>query len=302
MTDQAIKNPVIRQGWLRVLLFGAGFILLTLLIAVPAAILVAGVPAAQLKEQPITTLSGLLTGNYLWLMILIELVISLISVGLFRIWIDRRPLGDLGWSPEGFSNEAAVGLFMGPALLGIVALILLVSGHMEWTDIVWDPSSLFVSFGLMTLIAFSEELVFRGYILNNLLESSPNKWVALVVSAILFAAFHFTNPGIFALAFVNLFLAGLLLGINYIYTKNCWFSFFFHLSWNFFQGPILGFRVSGLAQPSLLLNDTRGDLVITGGDFGLEGSILTTAVAVIAFFVLVWAFERKYGAAAPSVA
>ena len=105
-------------------------------------------------------------------------------------------------------------------------------------------------------------------------------------------------PSIYALAFVNLFLAGLLLGLNYIYTKNLWFSFFFHVSWNYFAGPILGFHVSGLSQPSLLVAETKGDLLITGGDFGLEGSILTTVVAAIAFFVLLWAFERKYTSAA----
>lgn len=297
MTEEIVKNPVIRQGWLRVLLFGAVFILLTLIIAIPAAMLVAGVPEDQLKQQPIATLSGLLTGNYLWLMILSELAISVISVCICRIWLDRRPLPDPGWFADGFAGEAITGIFMGPALLGIVAIVLLVTGHMEWADVVWAPSSLFVSLGLMALIAFSEELVFRGYILGNLLESLPNKWVALIVTSALFAAFHFPNPGVYALAFVNLFLAGLLLGINYIYTKNLWFSFFFHLSRNFFSGPILGFHVSGLAQPSLLQADTKGDLLITGGDFGLEGSILTTCVAVIAFFVLLWAFERKYASA-----
>jgi membrane protease YdiL (CAAX protease family) len=298
MTEEIAKKPVIRQGWLRVLLFGACFIVLTLLIAIPATMLVAGVTEDQIKQQPIATLSGLLTGNYLWLMILVELAISVISVGIFRLWVDRQPLIGSGWFAEGFGNEAITGFFMGPALLGIVALVLLFTGHVEWTDVVWAPSPLFVSLGLMALIAFSEELVFRGYILGNLLESAPNKWVALIITSVLFAAFHFPNPNIYALAFVNLFLAGLLLGINYIYTKNLWFAFFFHLSWNYFAGPILGFHVSGLTQPSLLQADTKGDMLITGGDFGLEGSILTTCVAVIAFFILLWAFERKYASAA----
>ncbi|HEV9037403.1 MAG TPA: CPBP family intramembrane glutamic endopeptidase [Puia sp.] len=297
MTEAIVKKPVIRQGWLRVLIFGALFIILTLLIAIPAAMLVAGIPGDQLKQQPIATLSGLLTGNYLWLMILVELAISVISVGVCRLWLDRRPLVDSGWFADGFTGEAITGIFMGPALLGIVAIVLLLTGHVEWTDVVWAPSSLFVSLGLMALIAFSEELVFRGYVLGNLLETLPNKWVALIIASALFAGFHFPNPSIYALAFVNLFLAGLLLGINYIYTKNLWFSFFFHLSWNYFAGPIMGFHVSGLAQPSLLQADTKGDLLITGGDFGLEGSILTTCVAVIAFFVLLWAFERKYASA-----
>ncbi|HEX3933351.1 MAG TPA: CPBP family intramembrane glutamic endopeptidase [Puia sp.] len=294
MSEAIIKNPVIRQGWLRVLLFGAVFCTLTLLLAIPAALLLAGVTIDQLKSNLLDTLEGLLSGNYLWLMILVEFAIAVVSVGCFRLWIDRRGLKDLGWSPDGFTGEAVIGLFMGPAVMGIAAFLMLVSGHLEWTDIVWDPSSLFVSLGLMALIAFSEELVFRGYILDNLMESFSNKWVALIISSVLFAAFHFTGPGIHTLAFLNLFLAGLLLGVNFLYTRNLWFSFFFHLSWNFFQGPILGFRVSGLVFPSLLQTETKGDLFITGGDFGLEGSILTTLTAFIAFFVIAWAFERKY--------
>jgi len=263
MTDQAIKNPVLRQGWMRVLVFCASFCVLTLLIAVPAVIGIAGVSLDDLKAQPVTTLSGLLTGNYLWLMVLLEFAIAMVSVAIFRLLIDRRSLGSLGWGFEAFPGEALTGLFMGPAVLGIAALLMMASGHLQWVDLNFDPSSLFVSFGLMALIAFSEEMVFRGYILGNLLDSFDNRWVALLLSGILFAAF-------------------------------LWFSFLFHLSWNFFQGPILGFKVSGLSLPTLLIAEPKGDLFITGGDFGLEGSILNTMISVIALCVLALYFEKKY--------
>ncbi|WP_188937311.1 CPBP family intramembrane glutamic endopeptidase [Puia dinghuensis] len=303
MADQATKKPVIRQGWLRVLLFAIVFGVLTLLIAIPAiGVVVAGISLDQLKAETITSLSQTLMTNYFWLIVMVELAVSFISVAIFRLWIDRRSLGSLGWSLDAFPNEAVTGLFMGPALLGIAALLMKASGHLEWTDITWDPSTTFVSLGLMAFIAFSEELVFRGYVLGNLMESFSNKWVALILSALLFAIFHFANPGLHTLAFVNLFLAGTLLGINYIYTKNLWFSFFFHLSWNFFQGPILGFHVSGFQLPSVLVAEPKGDLSITGGDFGLEGSILTTAVSVIALCVLALVFEKKYRQASSSTA
>jgi membrane protease YdiL (CAAX protease family) len=302
MTDQKIKNPVLRPGWLRVLVFCISFCVLALLIAVPAVIFVAGVSLDDLRAKPVATLTALLTGNYLWLMVLLEFVIAIISVVVFRFFIDRRSIGSLGWGLEAFPGEAMTGLFMGPAVLGVVALLMMASDHLQWVDISFDPSSLFVSFGMMALIAFGEELVFRGYILSNLLDSFSNKWVALLISGILFAAFHFTNPGIHTLAFVNLFLAGLLLGVNYIHTRNLWFSFLFHLSWNFFQGPILGFRVSGLSLPTMMVAEPRGDLFITGGDFGLEGSILNTAVSVIALVLLALYFEKKYAAPASQAA
>ena len=315
MSDQAIKNPRIKQGWLRVVLFGGCFCLITLLIAIPAVLLIAGVRREDLQSDPIHTLSGLLSSNYLWLMLVLECVISLVTVVIFRWLVDRKSLQSLGLGLDGYWTEAVTGLLMGPALLGISSLLMLFSGHLEWTDIVWDGTQLFISLGLMVLIAGSEELVFRGYILSNLLDSldapagtltaatgngraaannATNKYIALAISALLFAAFHATNPGIHTLAFANLFLAGMLLGVNYIYTRNLWFSFLFHISWNFFQGPLLGFRVSGLTLPSVLQVETKGDLFITGGDFGLEGSILNTVVSLTAFLILTWAFRRKY--------
>jgi CAAX protease family protein len=299
MSDQAIKNPLIKQGWLRVILFGCGFIIITLLVAIPAVLIIAGVKMEDLETDLVGTMSRQLTGNFLWLMLLLEFVIALLSVWLFRVFVDRKTISSLGLEPAGYQSEQLTGFFMGPALLGASALLLLVSGHLQWTDIIFNGQSLMISLGMMVLIAFSEELVFRGYILGNLLESpligsSANKWVALTISSVLFAAFHLTNPGMDSLAFVNILLAGILLGINYIYTKNLWFSLLLHLSWNFVQGPVLGFRVSGLTLPSLLQAETKGDSLLTGGEFGLEGSIMTTALLITAILILAWAFERKY--------
>jgi hypothetical protein len=296
MPDPTTKTPVFRPAWLRVVLFGCAFCLITLLIAVPAIMALTGIGWQDLLSDPIGSVSKLLTGNYLWLLILLEFVISLLSVSIFCWLIDRQKWSDLGWTLDTFVPEAIAGLFLGPALLGLASIGMLLSGHLEWTDIVWDPNALFISLGYMVLISFSEELVFRGYILGNLLETFSNKWIALGISAVLFTGYHFASPGTHALAFFNLFLAGILLGLNYIYTKNLWFSFMLHLSWNFFEGPVLGFKVSGISFPSLLQAETKGDLMITGGDFGLEGSMLVMLLLLTAILVLAWAFQRKYGA------
>jgi len=189
MSDQALKKPRLRPGWLRVLVFCVVFCLLTLLIAIPAVVIAAGITADQIKQQFIPTLSGLLSGNYLSLVVMAEFAVAVISVCLFRLFIDRRSLGSLGWSLDAFPGEAITGFFMGPALLGVAALLMMAAGHLEWTDITFDPNSLFISLGLMALIAFSEEMVFRGYILGNLLDSPSNKWIALIISAFLFPLF-----------------------------------------------------------------------------------------------------------------
>ncbi len=107
--------------------------------------------------------------------------------------------------------------------------------HLEWDDFSFNANDFFIEAGILAFIAIGEELVFRGYILNNLLQSF-NKWIALLISAIMFALFHIGSPGIGAIPFASLFLIGILLGINYIYTKNLWFSFVLHFSWDIFQG------------------------------------------------------------------
>ncbi|HVV02697.1 MAG TPA: CPBP family intramembrane glutamic endopeptidase [Puia sp.] len=294
MTDLTTKNPRIKQGWLRVILFGLGFIIITLLISIPLAIGLFYSNLDELRADPTHAITSLLQGSHLWEMVLLEFVVSIVTVWIFRKFIDRRDIASLGLQLSGFTQESIIGFFIGPALVGLLALLLMATGRLQWVDITFDPSTLFISLGMVVLIAFSEELVFRGYVLSNLLEAFSNKWVALLLSALCFAIFHFSGPGITPLAFANLFLAGILLGVNYIFTRNLWFSFFLHLSWNFFLGPILGSHISGLSMPTLLVTEIKGDWLVTGGDFGIEGSVINTALSLIAILVLSLAFERKY--------
>jgi uncharacterized protein len=294
MPDPTSKSPVIRQAWLRLLLFGITFIAIALLLGIVAIIAIVGTNLDALKKGDAQFMSGLMAGDYLWLILLLEFFTCVISVSIFRLLIERRNFKGLGWELDGFVGEALTGFFLAPALLGLAAITILLSGHVQWTDIIWDPTTLFISFGWMILIAFGEELVFRGYILGNLMEWVPNRWIALGISSVLFAAYHAITPGIHTLAFVNLLLAGMLLGLNYIFTRNLWFSFFLHLGWNFFEGPILGFKVSGTTFPSLFQAEPNGDLFITGGDYGLGGSMPMTLFLLVAILVLAWAFERKY--------
>jgi uncharacterized protein len=231
-----------------------------------------------------TALSAL-WGNYVWspeLWFTVSFVLSFLLVFACRRFIDRRSFESLGFHPQHFYPDAVIGFALGTFLVSSGALVMYYMSSLKWTDVVYNPRDFFFSLVLLTMIAVSEELIFRGYVLRNLMKSF-NKWTALFLSALLFSIVHYSNLGIPALGVVNTFLGGLVLGIAFIVTRSLWLPIFFHLSWNFIQGPVLGFRVSGLSFESIMSIETNGSATITGGQYGFEGSIICTFVLFLAF-------------------
>ena len=294
MDNSPEKKPLVRRGWLRALLFVVFYFFVSLLISVPAILLLTPVKASDMQNDILQAVSNLASGNELWLIVLLEFLSSVICVFLFRKVVDRKSFASIGFSTSGYWQDMIAGFFLAPALIGAGSLILYFTKHLEWDDISFNAPLFFIQAGTLALIAISEELVFRGYILNNLMQSF-NKWVALIISSVLFTLFHFSNPGISAIPVASLFVGGILFGMNYIYTKNLWFSIMLHFSWNFFQGPLSGYKVSGIDFSSLLQIETKGDISITGGDFGFEGSFVATVLLIITVLALYLIYEKKFG-------
>jgi membrane protease YdiL (CAAX protease family) len=277
------NKPLIPQGWLRALIFCVVYFTLVYI-----AFLALGIfkkPAAS-NENNIAT-------GVPYLSFIAIAIISIASVWLFRIILDHRSFNSIGFSLDKNGPHAGAGFFLGILLLCAGTCILFFSKNLAWTDINFNGNELFISFGLMVIIAFAEEIVFRGYILNNLLDS-VNKWLALLATSLIFALAHVDNPGFSIVAAINIFLAGILLGVNYIYTRNLWFGILLHFTWNFFEGPILGYDVSGQPLQSLFQHEIQGSEWITGGRFGFEGSLVATPLCILAIAALIWVYQRKY--------
>jgi hypothetical protein len=283
------NTPLIKQGWLRAILLLLAFIGCSLLAGVIASFAVIAPSFSTITKTPQADLILQIVVLSLFISALLSITLTVI----FRRYIDRQPVKSLGFRWQPFQPDAVTGFCLGVALLGAGSLVLFATKHLDWTDVHFKAGDFFMGLVLMALIAFMEEMVFRGYILNNLMESM-NKWAALGVSAVLFAVAHATNPGISSVAVANLLLAGLMLGINFIYTRNIWFAIFFHFSWNFFQGPVLGYEVSGLPLQGVLQPALQGPEWLTGGVFGMEGSFIITVLFAGALLLLYMVYENKY--------
>ncbi len=213
-------------------------------------------------------------------------------VFIFRKYVDNQSIKSMGFSLKNRLVDFVMGFAIAIVVIGFGTFILNALNFIEITSFQFDSYSLSVSFLLFVIVALNEELLFRAYILNNLM-SSMNKYYALLLSSVIFSLFHSLNFNLSLIAIVNLILAGILLGSTYIFTKNIWFPVSLHLFWNFFQGPIIGYAVSGQKIASLYNIKLAGNNYINGGDFGFEGSIICTALVVITIVFIFRYFYNK---------
>ena len=217
---------------------------------------------------------------------------AFLTIAIFRKFIDKKDFKSMGFDFRNRLFDLLLGLAVGTILISIGFIVLVIFGYLEVISFNFDANWLIGYIVLMALVALHEEVLLRGYLLNSFMNVS-NKYVSLVISSLIFAALHLLNPNISIIPIVNLFLAGIFLGISYIHSKNLWFPMSLHFSWNFIQGPILGFQVSGQEVHPLISHQISGNTLITGGEFGFEGSLIATILILTSIVALDWFFKRN---------
>ena len=206
-------------------------------------------------------------------------------------FIDRKPLMSIGLSVKDKANEMLIGLGFALAFIGGLFLVLWLIGAINITGYVGFKPGVFIVSVMLFMAAFDEELIFRGYILNNMMDSTGNRWIALAGSSLLFALLHSGNTNVWStwVPMTELFAAGFILGISYTFTKNLWFPTFFHFGWNFFQG-LFGFEISGINVDSwkMISHENTGNVpdIVSGGAFGIEGSVITLSCTIICTYLI----------------
>lgn len=182
------------------------------------------------------------------------------------------------------------GLFIGFSYFIIVTVTMSLCGYYHIKSIQFDWEKQLFSFTLFFLVAVSEEIFFRG-ILFRMINRRWNIWAALVISALIFGGLHILNDNATLWSSIAIAIeAGSLLGAAYAYSKNIWLPIGIHWIWNYTQGNILGFPVSGEDNvTSIITPEISGPQWLTGGSFGAEASVIS---AVIGLLISLW-FIRK---------
>lgn len=213
------------------------------------------------------------------------LIASIIAAYITHIVVFKRDKVALGYDLNGALGQLGVGTFIAIAFLSFGFLLLWLSNWIRVDSIDWN-ASLFFGFAFMFLIQSTmEEVLSRSYLIPAI-ENKFGKWVAVLLSSILFCILHLFNPNIALLPILNLFMAGALLGLLYIRYRSIWAPIGLHAAWNFFQGSFFGFEVSGIEVYSFLNTTEQGPDIITGGVFGFEGSILALLMLTTASWII----------------
>ena len=288
--------------WLRLLLFAVAFVVLQLVTAglagaVLMTLVISG--ATQPPADP-AAVEGWIMSLLPTLVALTALPlagISLATVWVFRRFLDRRSMSDIGFRRP--AGGWTLSLLAGTAIGTLI--ILLTAGLVIAADgFVLQPGRPNVITGLMVIclvfLAFQEELVFRGYVITNFVESG-RPVLGVLLSSLIFWAMHILNPHALSSPWVavNLFQAGVLLSLAFLASGNLWFPTALHWAWNAAQGPLLGIPVSGVKLTGIwkTQNLTGAPEWLTGGEFGLEASAVTTAVQFVAIGAFAWWLRRN---------
>lgn len=223
-----------------------------------------------------------------------SMLLGALTAIIIMLRLERRPFSDLGLIVKGHVRGLWYGLLIPVVLYGVGFGLTYALGEIEVTGFVFKPMDLLMSLVFFLLVAFFEEIMMRGYILGRLLHTRMNKFLSLFISSALFALMHIFNPEIDFMPMLNLMLAGMMLGASYLYTRNLCFPISLHLFWNWIQGPILGYQVSGNNfSTSMLTLHMPEENVLNGGAFGFEGSLICTVLVIVLTIMIIWWGEKR---------
>jgi len=204
-----------------------------------------------------------------------------VSVFLARRWFDRRSVTSLGLDVNRQALlDVVVGILINIPLILLIYLIEWAAGWLSFEGYAWqfDPVSTVLQelvslLFVFLLVGWTEELLSRGYHLQNL-ESGLNTFWAVLLSSAVFGSLHLGNPNATWTGGVGTFLAGVFMAYGYLRTRQLWLPIGLHIGWNFFLGGIFGYPVSGLDTYHLLHISVDGPVLWTGGLFGPEAGLL----------------------------
>ncbi|HEY5983134.1 MAG TPA: CPBP family intramembrane glutamic endopeptidase [Anaerolineales bacterium] len=284
------SEPRLRAGWRLTL----QVILQSVLMAAAGVALVVALPSVMTGTLSSFAETELMASQ------IAELAAVTASIYLVRRILDRRSFPSLGLQLERMALvDFVLGIAITFLMMGLIFSLEWLLGWLEPTGFAWQFQSwsevlgevgLFLIVCLM--VGWNEELMSRGYHLQTI-ASGTTLTLGWIISSTAFGLLHLANPHANLVAVIGILLAGLFLGYAYIRTGRLWLSIGLHTGWNFFEGVVFGFPVSGLPFYRLMRTSITGPETWTGGAFGPEaGLVLIPSLALGTALIFLYSKHR----------
>ncbi len=207
--------------------------------------------------------------------------------------LENRTFRSVGFSKDNILPSILRGLGIGFIMFLAVVIIGLISGQYKYQGYNLSALILLIPFLLAFFVqSLGEEFETRGWAMTYIYKRH-NIIAAIIISNVLFSMAHLFNSGIDILSLINIFLVGVFFAILFIRYDNIWICGSAHAAWNFSQGILFGFNVSGQTTPSLLKFSQVGENIIGGGTFGPESGLIATFVIITALILSLYIKENK---------
>lgn len=287
-------EPRLRAGW-RLLVQTTALLIFGVCLSIPLVIIL-----LFLDPNLVISIAGI-KPEYMLLGVIAEGFAITLSVFLAVRYLDKRPIESLGLK---LSTQTLFDILAGIGItflqMGLIYIAMSALGWVTFEGFAWefDPASVvfknvLLFFVIFIFVGWNEELLSRGYHLQTT-ASGINLFWGVIISSAVFGLFHIRNPSATWLSAGGIFFAGIYLAYAYIRTKQLWLSIGLHIGWNFFEGVVFGFPVSGLDIYALTRIQVHGPELWTGGAFGPEaGLIVLPALLVGAGLIFLYTKNRE---------
>ncbi|HEM2548460.1 TPA: CPBP family intramembrane metalloprotease [Streptococcus suis] len=204
-----------------------------------------------------------------------------LAIILWARFVEKSPWIGLGMTKKGAFKDFILGWGIGAAMLITCVLLMWGFGAIRISSVQFSPQ-LFGEF-LVLVLAWSvqgttEELLTRGWMFSSL-SAKYNIPVGILISSLFFTFLHLGNDAISLIPLLDLTLFAILASLVMLKTGNLWVISGIHAAWNCFQGNVFAFPVSGTqAGQAFIAVETSGPAWLSGGAFGVEGSVISLTV------------------------
>ena len=219
--------------------------------------------------------------------------VSTLTIGSY--WLvyrkyEHRVISEL--SAKGLWKKLFAGIVTGSGLQALTILVIYLFGSFQ--VIVVNPfSAMIIPFTVAFTVAILEEILLRGIVFR-ITEEKWGSTIALIISGLIFAGLHLVNPHVTIISVACITAVGVLLGAAYMYYRSLWVPIAIHFAWNFTQNGIFGVITSGNEKTSsLLTTQINGPEILTGGQFGPEGSIQAVLLCTVAAIIILRQLYNK---------